>query len=81
MSNLIATIRDFFRTTPYTGMDYRRKAGALRGVNIQLVRNHAFSYDVLNRAGQKMARRYLFSAAQNFGLVNADLETTRRQGS
>src|ERR1035437_9175621 len=73
MTNLVATIRDLFRATPYSGLEYRRKAGILRGASIRLVRNHAFSYDVIGSGEKSLGRRYIFAAAQNFALANVPL--------
>ena len=61
-------------TSPLSSLDYRRKAGFLRGANISIVRKGAFSYDVRNKQGKTIGRRHLYHTAEKLALNNVPTE-------
>jgi len=60
-------------------LERQQKAGLLRGAKIKLIRNRAFSYDVVRYDGEHLGHRRLYSAAEKLALSYVPLEHFRGQ--
>jgi hypothetical protein len=55
-------------------LDYRTKAGLLRGAGIEILPRRVFSYDVVTKDGVKLGHRHFYSLAMRLALSHVPRE-------